>query len=111
MSKHDDLVYIGHMIDTAHKAINFVAGLSREDFDNDEKLQLAVTHLLQIIGEAGRRVSLEFRNTHLEIPWKAIVGMRSKIVHDYLSVDNDVVWETVKNDLPSFVERLEKLLS
>lgn len=110
MSQRDDQVYIGHMIDTANKAINFVAGLSREDFDNNEPLRLAVTHLLQIIGEAARRVSLEFRNAHPEIPWKAIVGMRSKVVHDYLNVDEDVVWDTVKNDLAPLVLELEKLL-
>lgn len=113
MTQRDDQVYIGHMIDTANKAINFVSGLSREDFDNNEQLRLAVTHLLQIIGEAARRVSLGVRQTHPEIPWKAIVGMRSKVVHDYLNVDEDdedVVWDTVKNDLAPLVLELEKLL-
>ncbi|NJR63607.1 MAG: DUF86 domain-containing protein [Cyanobacteria bacterium CRU_2_1] len=110
MSQRDDQVYIGHMIDTANKAIDFISGLSREDFDNNEQLRLAITHLLQIIGEAARRVSLDFRNTHPEIPWKAIVGMRSKVVHDYLNVDEDVVWDTVKNDLAPLVLELEKLL-
>ena len=76
MSQRDDQVYIWHMIDTANKAIGFVAGISREDFDNDEQLRLATTHLLQIIGEAARRVSLDFRAAHPAIPWKAIVGMR-----------------------------------
>lgn len=110
MTQRDDQVYIGHMIDTANKAINFVSGLSREDFDNNEQLRLAVTHLLQIIGEAARRVSVAFRDTHPQIPWKAIVGMRSKVVHDYLNVDEDVVWDTVKNDLAPLVMELEKLL-
>jgi uncharacterized protein with HEPN domain len=98
------------MIDTANKAINFVEGISREDFDNDELLRLAITHLLQIIGEAARRVSLDFRAAHPEIPWKAIVGMRSKVVHDYLNVDEDIVWETVKEDLAPLVIELERLL-
>jgi uncharacterized protein with HEPN domain len=106
MSQRDDQIYIGHMIDTANKAIGFVAGLSREDFDNNEQLRLAITHLLQIIGEAARRVSLDFRNTHPEIPWNAIVGMRSKVVHDYLNVDEDVVWDTAKNDLAPLVMEL-----
>lgn len=110
MSQRDDQVYIGHMIDTANKAIGFVAGRSREDFDHDEQLRLAVTHLLQVIGEAARRVSLDFRAAHPEIPWKAIVGMRSKVVHDYLNVDEDVVWDTIKNDLAPLVVELEKLL-
>ena len=110
MSQKDDQVYIGHMIDTANKAIGFVVGISREDFDNDEQLRLATTHLLQIIGEAARRVSLDFRAAYPAIPWKAIVGMRSKVVHDYLNVDEDVVWDTVKNDLAPLVVELEKLL-
>lgn len=111
MTQRDDLVYVGHMVDTANKVITFVAGLSREDFDDNEQLRLAITHLLQVIGEAARRVSLDFRGAHPEIPWKAIVGMRSKVVHDYLNVDEDVVWDTVKNDLPPLIAKLEKLLS
>ncbi|WP_413039196.1 DUF86 domain-containing protein [Roseofilum sp. Belize BBD 4] len=66
------------MIDTANKALGFVSGVSREEFDNNEQLRLAITHLLQVIGEAARRVSLDFREAYPQIPWKAIVGMRSK---------------------------------
>lgn len=109
MSPKNDYVYIGHMIDNANKAISFIAGLNRSDFDQDEQLRLAVTHLLQIVGEAARRVSVEFREAHPEIPWKAIVGMRSKVVHDYFSVDDDVIWDTIKNDLPALVKELETL--
>jgi len=109
MSPKNDYVYIGHMIDNANKAISFIAGLNRSDFDQDEQLRLAVTHLLQIVGEAARRVSVEFREAHPEIPWKAIVGMRSKVVHDYFSVDDDVIWDTIKNDLPDLVKELEQL--
>jgi uncharacterized protein with HEPN domain len=109
MSPKNDYVYIGHMIDNANKAISFIAELNRADFDQDEQLRLAVTHLLQIVGEAARRVSIEFREAHPEIPWKAIVGMRSKVVHDYFSVDDDVIWDTIKNDLPALVQALERL--
>jgi uncharacterized protein with HEPN domain len=52
----DDLVFVGHMLDTARKALDLVRGKSREDFDRDEVLDLALTHLLQVIGEAARRV-------------------------------------------------------
>jgi uncharacterized protein with HEPN domain len=111
MSQRDDRVYIGHMIDTANKAIGFVEGLSRADFDRDELLRLSLTHLLQVIGEAARRVSPDFRAAHPSIPWKAVVGMRSKVVHDYLDVDEDVVWDTVKNDLPFLLLALERILN
>jgi uncharacterized protein with HEPN domain len=110
MSQRDDRVYIGHMIDTANKAIGFVAGVEREDFDNNELLRLSLTHLLQIIGEAARRVSPDFRDAYPTIPWKAVVGMRSKVVHDYLDVDEDVVWDTVKNDLPPLIAELEIII-
>lgn len=98
------------MLDTANKAIDFVQGLTKEDFDNNELLRLSLTHLLQIIGEAARRVSPEFRAVHSQIDWKAIVGMRSKVVHDYLNVDEDIVWDTVTNELPPLVKELERVL-
>lgn len=111
MSQKDDRVYIGHMIETANKALGFIKGLTREDFDNNELLQLSLTHLLQVIGEAARRVSPDFRAAYLTIPWKAIVGMRSKVVHDYLNIDEDVVWNTVKNDLPFLILELQKIIN
>lgn len=110
MLPKNECVYIQHMIDNSNKAINFIKDISREDFNNDEKLRLALTHLLQVIGEAARRVSPEFRDKHPQIPWKEIVGMRSKVVHDYLNVDEDIVWQTIKNDLPPLVLELEKIL-
>jgi uncharacterized protein with HEPN domain len=99
------------MLDTANKAIEFVQGITRDDFDNNELLRLSLTHLLQVIGEAARRVSPSFRATYPQIDWKAIVGMRSKVVHDYLNVDEDIVWDTVINELPSLVKELENILN
>ena len=109
--RRDDPVYVGHMLDSAAKAVEKVAGMAREDFDRDENLRLALTHLLQIIGEAARRVSTEFQDGHPEIPWKAIIGMRHKVVHDYFGVDEDVVWHTATVELPPLVEKLRGVLS
>lgn len=68
-------------------------------------LQDAVVHRLQVIGEAASKVSLPLRQSHPEIPWAAIVSMRHRIVHDYLNVDLDIVWDTVHVDLPE-IQRL-----
>jgi uncharacterized protein with HEPN domain len=106
----DDMVYVGHMLDTALKARAFIENKTRADFDNDEPLRLALTHLLQTIGEAGRRVSQPFRDSHPEIAWKQIVGMRMKIVHDYFDVNEDAVWDTVNHDLPSLIAQLETIV-
>jgi uncharacterized protein with HEPN domain len=105
-----DLVYVGHMLDMARKAVEKTTGLSRDTYDEDENLRLALTHLVQVIGEAGRRVSSEFTVEHPEIPWAEIVGMRHKVVHDYLGVDEDIVWEVVTDDLPKLVTALERLI-
>jgi len=106
----DDLVYVGHMLDTAEQAIRKVAGKKREDFDRDENLRLAIAHLIQTIGEAARRVSPDYREAHPEIPWQDVVGMRHKIVHDYLEVDFDIVWDVETAELPSLASKLRRLL-
>ena len=106
----DDLVYVGHMLDTARRARAKVEGKDRREYDADENLRLALAHLLQVIGEAGRRISPGFQETHPAVPWKAIIGMRHKVVHDHLSVDEDIIWETVTHDLGPLVVELEGLL-
>jgi uncharacterized protein with HEPN domain len=108
--QRDDLVYAGHMLDTARHVASKVRGKTRRDFDEDEDLRLAVAHLLQIIGEAARRVSREFQRSHPELPWAAIIGMRHKVVHDYLNVDEDVVWDTATQELGPLIDSLEKLV-
>ncbi|HEY3383623.1 MAG TPA: HepT-like ribonuclease domain-containing protein [Vicinamibacterales bacterium] len=99
------------ILDTARKAVGKTSGLSHDAFDADENVRLALTHLVQVVGEAGRRVSPEFSARHPEIPWQEIVGMRHKVVLDYLRVDEDIVWQVVTEDLPPLVVLLEKILA
>jgi len=87
-----DLVYVGHMLDMAKKAISKTQSLSRAAYDEDENLRLALTHLIQIIGEAGRQVSREFTEQHPEIPWAGIV------------------WQVVTEDLHTLVAALEPIV-
>ena len=105
-----DLVYVGHMLDMARKAVGKTNGLPREAYGADENLRLALIHLVQVIGEAPRQVSREFWEAHPEIPWTDIIGMRHKVVHDYLGVDEDIVWQVVTHDLPTLVLLLEPLV-
>ena len=105
----DDLVYVGHMLDTAEKAAAKISGVSRGQYDQDENLKLALARLVQTIGEAARRVSLPFQQAHPEIPWTSIIGMRHKVVHDYLHVDFDIVWGVVTVDLPPLLGSLRRI--
>ena len=107
----DDGVYVKHMLEHARKAVEGVNSRGRRAFDEDELLRQGLTRLVQIIGEAARRISPEYCQAHPEIPWTAIVGMRNKVVHDYLSVDSDRVWDTITLELPPLIEQLERLLA
>ena len=108
--RKDDLVYTGHMLDMARKACAKLEGRARPDFDADENLRLALAHLVQTIGEAARHVSPTFQEAHPSVPWGLIVGMRHKVVLDYLHVDYDIVWDVVSSDLPSLVAELEDIV-
>jgi uncharacterized protein with HEPN domain len=85
-------------------------GLGGKKYDNDENLRLAVTHLIQVIGEAAGRVSQPTRLAYPDIPWREITGMRNRIVHDYLNIDEDVVWQVSIADLPPLIALLEKIV-
>ncbi|MGQ0633944.1 MAG: HepT-like ribonuclease domain-containing protein [Planctomycetaceae bacterium] len=106
----DDLRYVGHMVDCARRTQQFLAGKSRAEYDADEMLRLAVIHLLQTIGEAARMVSTDFRLQQPTVPWAQIVGLRNRIVHDYLNVDFDIAWEVATQDLQPLIDSLGPLL-
>lgn len=75
-----------------------------------KNLRMALAHLIQILGEAARHISPALQKSHPEIPWKQIVGMRHKVVHDYLHVDYDIVWAVSTRDLVPLIAQLEKFV-
>jgi uncharacterized protein with HEPN domain len=83
----------------------------REAFEKDELIQTWVLHHLQIIGEATRAISSEFKQNHREIPWSQIAGMRNILVHHYFGVDVLAVWNAVERDLPALKQYVEKILT
>jgi uncharacterized protein with HEPN domain len=66
--------------------------------------------LLEVIGEAARGVSPAFRNSHPDLPWKNMVGMRDRLIHGYYDINLDVVWKTVTEDLPPLISQLEEII-
>jgi len=107
----DDGVYLLHMLETARKASSKAAGLDFERFVADENLHLACVHLVQVIGEAASRVSAETRARHQGVPWRQVIGMRHRMVHDYLEVDLGIVWRVVSDDLGPLIDALEQAVS
>ena len=97
-----------HMLEAAQEALEFAQGATREDLETNRMLAHALVRCLSLVGEAARQVSLKTRQKRPAIPWQDIIGMRNRLVHAYYDINYDVVWQTVKEDLPSLVAALEQ---
>ena len=110
MQGNDPRLRLRHMLDHAREAIALLGARSRQSFLGDRTLVLAMTRLVEVIGEAASQVPNEFREQHARIPWRAMVGMRHILIHAYGDVDYGRVWETAIEDLPALIADLEAIL-
>ena len=110
MSKHDPKVRLLHMRDFAQKAVQLTEGKTRADLEHDKVLRLAVTRLLELVGEAATHVPIEMRERNPEIPWPKIVSMRNRLIHGYDDVDYAVLWDALTFNLPGLLRQLERAL-
>lgn len=106
-----DRYYLQNMLDYAVKLRALAARTSRSDYDQDETRQASYRYWLQVIGEAARYVSPALREARPDIPWQPMTGMRNRIVHDYLGIDDDIVWNTVHHRIPELIEQLNDLIA
>lgn len=107
MTLPPDEVRIRHIRDAAETAARFIEGRQRADLEADEMLRLALTKLVEVIGEAAKQVSDETRARFPEAAWVDASRMRDRLVHPDFDIDLDVLWATVTEDLPSLVRSLE----
>lgn len=105
-----DVIRLRHMRDAAREAGTFTAGRSRDDLDTDRMLVLALIKLVEIIGEAANQVSADGRAACPGLPWQDIIAMRNRLIHAYFAINRDIVWQTIKVDLPPLIDELDRLL-
>jgi uncharacterized protein with HEPN domain len=99
MSQHDDTVRLRHMLEYARRAVAVSENRSRGDLDSDPTLGLALVRLLEVIGEAAARMTKEYQASHPSIPWRSIINLRNRLIHGYDSVDMDILWRILTDDL------------
>jgi uncharacterized protein with HEPN domain len=110
MSRHDPMVRVRHMLDHAREAVEMVKGKTRADLDADRQLNLSLVRLVEVIGEAAARIPDDFRARYPQVPWRQIIGMRHRMIHDYDVIDFDILWAVLRQDLPPLIEQLEAIV-
>lgn len=106
-----DLAAVADIVESARSIGDYIAGVSREEFIENEQLQDSVIRRLLVMGEAAGRLSTSFRDARPGIPWREIRGMRNRMVHVYDDIDVNLVWRTARNDVPNLLAELAPVVA
>jgi uncharacterized protein with HEPN domain len=110
MTRHDPYITVRQMLDHVREAIEIARGRRREHLDTDRLLNLGLVRLLNIVGEAATRVPEGFRAQNAAVPWRDMSDMRNRLVHAYDTINFDIVWSVIQDELPPLVEQLDAIV-
>lgn len=105
-----DAAVLVDIVLACREIIRFIAGLTQEQFAVNSLVRSAVIYQLQVIGEATKRLSAEFRDSHPTVRWKEMAGMRDRLIHHYDDINLDIVWRVVSQEVPPLLAQLEPLI-
>ena len=105
-----DVAFLIHMLDEVRFLRSRSAGLEYNDLIEDQVLQRAFVRSLEVLGEAAKNVSADFKKAYPEVDWKRIAGLRDKLIHHYFGVDLAIIWDVIQNKLDSLEQACKKLL-
>jgi uncharacterized protein with HEPN domain len=105
-----DKAYLWDMLDAAFAIQEFVKGKMWADYQSNRMMRAAVERKLEIIGEAARRLSEATREAHPQIPWRAIVGQRNVLAHEYDEVLDEAIWAIATRRVPALIAAVKRIL-
>lgn len=103
--------YLHHILDEANYILKESSALKREDFLRNETLQRAFVRSIEIIGEATKKLPDAIKQKYPNVEWKAIAGMRDRLIHDYFGIDYEIVWDVIINKIPSLQQEIQRILN
>lgn len=109
MSSRPITLYVTDMKEAIAKIEAYVHHMTFADFEKDSKTVDAVVRNIEVIGETAKHIPQQLRLKHVEIPWKEIVGARSKAIHEYFGIDLEILWKTVTEDIPKLKKQLTRI--
>jgi uncharacterized protein with HEPN domain len=101
---------VRHILDEVIFILQHTKDRTKEDSIQDAVLSRAIVRSLEIIGEAARKTTQDFKASYPEVEWKKMGGTRDRLIHDYFGIDYDIVWEIIQNKLPMLQGQLERIL-
>jgi len=110
MPDNDPRVRLFHMRDYARKIVSLSTGKDKAYLEEDEIFCLAMTRLIELIGEAASKYPKEMQNEHPQVPWPKIISMRNRLIHGYDFVDYDILWDAITMNIPQLLAELERIL-
>lgn len=106
----DPIVFIKHIRDSITDIERYTKSVSKDKFFKNKMLQDAIIHKVEIIGEAAKNLSASFIKKYPPVPWKDIIGMRDKLIHNYFGVNIERVWIVVQEDIPQLKMQIDEIL-
>jgi uncharacterized protein with HEPN domain len=103
-------LYLQDILDAMHAIEKFVEGIDFEEFKADDKTASAVIRKFEIIGEAAKQVPEDIRNKYNQLPWKEMAGMRDRLIHFYFGVKHELVWQTIRDVIPTVKPLIQEIL-
>jgi len=109
MSKRPVDLLLDDICEALDRIEQYISGMSFDVFSKDRKSVDAVVRNLEIIGEASSRLPADFKDSHPQIQWAKVVGLRHRIVHEYFGIDLQIVWQILQKDLPSLRQAISQI--
>jgi uncharacterized protein with HEPN domain len=107
----DDKLYLIHIAECIERIESYVSGVDKKEFMNSSFIQDAVIRNLQVMAESSQRLSDRIKQTQTEIDWYKIAGLRNVLVHDYLGIDMETVWNIVENEIPALKKAVHSTMN